>query len=465
MTTAVENAISGHFSDFNQVTTIQSTDLFEYFHISRRDISVGLSDEILYVSVKLKDRDHIYHSGSRININSLDLAQDDLNGIFFCYPSKGISLAFIFYDCDDVRLDSMIMAPNQKTPIIIPEDTRSMVLSLRISEEYKYVINALHVGSSNQLQVLVKNAMCFDYSCINSQITNQNVRISSPEDNEPLIILESVFCDTENNDDVIHRYLSFFIASIYQVSIQSYKNYIWAIYISDDKENVANTIKEYIHLFGISEKVEIIFFTHPPDGYSLTGNAKTDEFIMRRPNIRISSRREMLFTKMLNVRESLNNHSGLVIRLALDDDDFFASNHFEDIAKIAMKYEYMLVAHKAVAIGLTRLIVAYHYVQKIVEIHEVDFTKFMTGNKFLISDGIDYKLSPFSIPESFRSTEGYVNNGIYYKVEKNNLPGFIYNRHGINFSNSNKQFYCDHTYRITSYASHDEFLHSLNTYE
>lgn len=405
----------------------------------------------MYVTCDLDGRSHK-------NFYSDFIGVSELPGGFLLFLSNflGLSIGIQFFFEDD-PLSVSYSPANQLQDFDVPESANKFRLIFRFSESVENaVISYLKFERKSFLLEELGNRLSFPdvLHCI----SDQRVGFRGFDTKNPIILMETLFCDTETDDLILRRYFSYFCGLFGTVVSQEYGNYIWFIYVSSDKESILKKIKSLVDKFYLNNKVYVIGYDHPVDGY----NTHSEEHIMRRraPNRTIPSRRDSLFQKALASLQAVDlSDFDIIVRIGVDDDDFFTARHLANVSAYAMNLSDLLNPDIGEAlVGFRNLMCAYYFPTGEVIVDTVKFSRVVHGSKFSVAKG-RIPSSPFPIKERF---EEYSESGkvLLFDVEDNE-PGFVYNRHGNNFSTQRKNhFYLDRL-SVVGYSTEEDFYRSL----
>ena len=353
-----------------------------------------------------------------------------------------VAIAVIFYS-GDVRIGGDVLPSNQVGSVSVPAGVDGIVFGLRCSSFGNFNLNSLYVGSKSSVEQYVKKKD-LDFSLLFDplpKLITKNPKI-------PLIILETVFCDVETDIDIINKYLGFLLRSIELMTFSVYKNYFWVIHVSEDKSDSIALLNERIMLLGLADSVRINIYSHPELGYGNEGETHIDR--LKRPNSTFPERREVLFNSYKHALNEDFEKYNIVVRLSLDDDDYFLPNHLLNVSKSVMDNLNTIREYKNIVFGFNRILVAYHSGDGKADVHEVGFSRVLTGCKFSVSCN-SVPVSAFSLTEHHLDNVGKVVSGYYYTLVDLDKASYVYNRHGVNFSSSSKV-----TYYLNEFEKHED---------
>lgn len=253
-----------------------------------------------------------------------------------------------------------------------------------------------------------------------------------------LIILEILFCDNEQDNDIIKIYFERFKLCLESINQSNYYSNNFdchlILYISDDKTEYIDKLSKIVLEFRIP--CTVIHYKHRYNLYTKSTQDHIDR--IKNPN-RSPILRDDLF-KYAGLDEKINLYD-TIIRTALDDDDAIPRWHFDNVFYTANSY-YNNNTEENTMIAFTNLNIVYLYDDNII-VENVEVNKAINGNKFYVVKDKSrlYELSPWSIPdiidEDVQNTF-LLNQGIRLLFVKNIMPGAYYLRWGKNLSNNNK---------------------------
>ncbi|MDJ0321747.1 DUF6270 domain-containing protein [Pseudarthrobacter sp. PS3-L1] len=265
-----------------------------------------------------------------------------------------------------------------------------------------------------------------------------------------MIWLDVIICDAETDNRIVSSYIDRFRTSVAGLSAQKDINktdVIFTVHLSRDKKQFIEAINEIMAQLPKLErwKSQIHFYDHPVEGYG--------ELASSHPDLRVNpnkqpGRRELLFEDA-SLGFSFEKYD-YVIRISMDDDDFFLPNHLNQVKAIADQL-YLQNPEQVSAAGLYRsYIVSSNPDRATAEF--VDFRRVIPGNKFFIipSQSIDEisQFSPWSIPERIdeESVERFSRRRIRLNLIRDNQPTFAYMRRQSNLSGQSKDHSIDKRY-------------------
>lgn len=268
-----------------------------------------------------------------------------------------------------------------------------------------------------------------------------------------LILYEVMFCDYEQNPEVLKSFRDVWLANLKRMAsfnLPTGSNTKIIVYLSEDKAEDKKLLLETLAKLpeGQAQRFVLVEYTHPKEGYGYTSDSHPD--LWKNPN-KVAPRRDALFEKALK-SISLADYDRF-IRASIDDDDYLLSWQFYQLIEAAeLAYE----PGKVIGVGLRNEVVAYAG-KKTADV--VQFSHHMHGNKFYVGDGGAFqvlrKLSPWSIPEVFdeNNRARLAKAGATLKVVEGGTPGYVYCRWGHNLSLHDKTNYYLHKYESIQFDS------------
>lgn len=277
-------------------------------------------------------------------------------------------------------------------------------------------------------------------------------------------IIETIFCDNEQDPDILHSYFLRFrhtIASIGALHIPQESVVSALIYVSSDKTTWIDEIRSICDEIQPSSMVKffIAVYEHPPEGYGYPADSHID--LLKNPN-KSTDRRIALFKSHA---ESVLIAAKHTVRIAIDDDDLFLRHHLLEVDAIVTD-QVALHPGALLAIGLSGTFIGYSNDTE-VRVECVSLNRTITGNKFFIIPHAQYstveKYSPWQIPEVIDVTlTQRINSDVFrYEVVHNNVPGLIYMRRQQNLSNQSKNPYVLGRTKVISYSTEAELIADL----
>lgn len=424
-----------------------------------KEVEVSLSNDVLICTSRLEEGVHTYLYSDVLSVDDLHCDADDCFVFLSAQSNISLTAVLVFFDADNKKLASGSSPANQSGKIEIPPEAAYFKAALRFMQSGVAEIYSFNIGSLSKISRVIAQCNSFNHAAFKWVSSDYRATVSLAI---PLIVIETVFCDTETNADVLNRYLSYFVGLIYCVSSQNYSNFIWFVHVSSDKGQAIDAIRRVIERVGLGSKVYINIYSHPKDGYGNEHEVHIDW--VRRPNSTFPEHRDRLFSAALEKSgffPARELEKCVVVRLALDDDDFITARHFDSIQRLALEHASVLTDKRlTVIVGMKRIFVSYFLANGKVEVADVEFSRVMTGCKFSVSIGA-YPRSAFSITERFEEVDRDRADVMYVETAENS-PSFSYNRHGGNFSAQNKRLYYTHEYGVSAFSSHAQMLETFS---
>lgn len=420
--------------------------MIKYFSdLTTAETSLERKDDSLYVVSKLDENSHNYIYSDFIAIHELDTDITSVSALGVVDNAKGISLAVIFFDGQKKKLGGKIVPFNQKSIIDIEEDSAYIKIGLRVQGRGVFTVYDILLSSDSDLALKSRDIFSFPIleCCEKNEGFSSFSRIS-----QPLITIETIFCDVERDIVKLDRYFSYLRVLFRLIEVQHYQNFYWMILISSDKAVYIQQLLGMLKDSNIKNKVFINIYEHPVSGYGNEGEANIDRLL--KPNVTTPELREKhssVFIDWITQQEKVS-HDQVVVKLALDDDDFISPRHFAVIADSAISID-QKDRSSSTFVGIRYIGVVYHE-YKGAQLDKVHFTKTMNGAKFLVSNGLGAG-SPFAIPEDFPDNERYIHYNAPY-------PTFFYNRHAFNLSASGKSHFYQELVSSQSFESSEALL-------
>jgi len=158
-----------------------------------------------------------------------------------------------------------------------------------------------------------------------------------------------MFCDFESDTEVLSDYMNRWIHALSQlakVEVPPEAELRHLLYLSADKSDVRNKLDDF--LSALSDEIRwrfvVVEYVHPAEGYPDLAGSTHPDFI-KNPN-KHAPRREGLFQKALEQVGEVSSER--IIRIALDDDDWWMPWQVTDIVRFA---EQAYEPGKVVAVG------------------------------------------------------------------------------------------------------------------
>ncbi|WP_338590437.1 hypothetical protein VXM60_19590 [Shewanella khirikhana] len=385
-----------------------------------------------------------YIYSNPISIDSLQISKGlDISFYFECGGDGDICGGIIFYDCNLNKIGSIVKDSNQIHGVEFPDNTVSISLCLRVLPDMGFTLTNFLVGNTKELQVEVNRVNSFNFnSCYNFISNNQSRKI----------FIETIFCDTERREHALDKYFSYFSTQMYLMSRQTNKNFTWVIHVSSDKPKFIERIANLINVFGLTQCF-INVFDHPSEGYNNEHETHVD--LRCRPNASYPHRREYLFDLFKDRAGVSIRDSDFVVRISTDDDDFMFPHFISSINLLISKYRSKLDAGKVLYLGFGRNLVARYSSNGSVTVDDASLSKLIPGMKFVCAKGV-FPRSPFCLPEDFEVARKQ--SADLYIDDHDLAPCYIYNRHGANFSNGQKNIYYKKLFNTIRFNSHEELI-------
>ncbi|MDH1845590.1 hypothetical protein N5D99_11935 [Aeromonas caviae] len=402
----------------------------ETFHNhSTKNYRLNICDSIIKIKPNLSLGQHEYIYGEPFEVE--DLVNFDL--VSLGTPQSSFSVVVLFLDEKKNKLGGKVLVSGVQHCLSSEEPCRFLKVGIRITGDVEVEINSFLIGDKSNLikDITSKSKSIIDKNHIPSTL-GLNTRM-------PLVIIETFFCDTETNQDIIDRYLSKLKNGIELISLSFYTNFIWCIYVSDDKAKSVSSLTQHIYEIGLQSRVLIKTYSHPEHGYGNENEKHIDK--LRRPNSTVPQLREMHFSDLIKTYGINTALYPVVIRIALDDDDYFLPKHLVNVVDTVTKNIDRLKNNDFVLFGFDRIYISYQSSFSTSEVHDASMNRVMTGCKFVASIKNKLNYSPFAITEHFQREADSGNRRVEYVISELDEPSFMYNRHGVNFSNNNKEMY------------------------
>lgn len=283
----------------------------------------------------------------------------------------------------------------------------------------------------------------------------------------PVIINETVFCDTETDFRITELYYSRLIACIESVKNQEIHIphlLVHVIYVSEEKKTYISKLEAIAKQISTDNfKLIIVTYAHPEEGYPFPAGSHID--FIKMPN-RSPGYRDRLFQKTVSrLSEQFEIEDfEYFIRIALDDDDFWAPWHVNEVIHIA-EHKLTSAPAKLFAIGLVDGFIA-HVGEDIARLTTVKFNRCINGNKFVVSRDLNriLNISPWSINDwldagtkrDFRNNhEGEL------ALMETGVPSFCYFRRGYNLSQQNKDWCIEKKLEELTFSGEPELIAAI----
>lgn len=369
---------------------------------------------------------------------------------------NGISVAFVFYNAEKHKIADAYAPSNQSKEVNVPDAASFFRVAVRVQGGGVFELDNLLIGSRDSINEEIQKLMSFDYQVLAGLViskqpdggilpdtwsrSNRSPNTPSAMQLDPLILIETVFCDIETAVPILQRYLSYLFGNIWMLKASKFRNFRWGIYCSSDKQEFIKKIKEEILKSRQEDAITLIEYIHPLNGYGNEKETHIDR--IKRPNSTYAQLRDSRFDSFksfLNLPEYPNQ---IYIRLAIDDDDFILPEHFSNIARIA--------AGGIAESPQKELIVAFAstFITKFSANGKVDLdcaiiSRAITGNKCTVKRGA-FPRNPLSIPEKITEIRSLETNSVRVIIDESANATISYNRHGQNLSSHSKDcFYTE----------------------
>ena len=271
-----------------------------------------------------------------------------------------------------------------------------------------------------------------------------------------LMILESMFCDNEQDEEVLADYFRRFrhtLGSVLRQDLPEELELLVTVYMSSDKRRWIDHAWAIVDAADLPARtvVRIREYDHPREGYPPAAGVDR----LKSPN-KHAPHRDRLF-------QDAHRHLDLaayrsLIRVAVDDDDLWLPHHARELHRIAREARRRLPHAGALALGPVDCVIGY-LSEDGVEADVVSLRRTLTGQKFYTvehpTSGDAASLSPWSVPEILDEPMAHrlAERGITLRYVKGSRPGFVYLRWGRNLSNYRKDYHVAHsfgTFRVGS---------------
>lgn len=264
-----------------------------------------------------------------------------------------------------------------------------------------------------------------------------------------LVIVETMFCDNEHDQDILRTYFERFKTTLRSVLAQQLSDDIellFTIYMSSDKRRWIDHSWSIIDNSELPSnmKVRIWEYQHPNGGYPPAQGVDR----MKSPN-KHAPQRDRLFQVAHSFIDFPSYRS--VIRVAIDDDDLWLKNHVSELHRVARQGHLSHPEAEILALGPVNCMIGY-VSNDGVDVDIVSMRRTLTGDKLYSLEhatvGTISTLSPWGIPEILDESmaQRLLERGITLRYVKGNAPGFIYLRWGQNLSNYRKDYHVAETY-------------------
>ncbi|WP_193128824.1 hypothetical protein [Gulosibacter sediminis] len=269
--------------------------------------------------------------------------------------------------------------------------------------------------------------------------------------NEPastLILLETIFCDYENDPEILSSYFERFqltLESLSKQQVPAQAELSVVVYVSRDKgtwiEKVQGEIDRWRDIRDARVAIKIHTYDHPEIGYPEGDQDRVDW--QKNPS-KHAPYREQLFTSSCKAVDF--SAYDRLIRVTLDDDDVWLPWHTTTLVTVAQAARSNeRIAHQDdLALGLLDVNIAYIGDDE-VEVRTVALERTLTGDKFYVIDDPGSRddlarRSAWSIPEVMDKDQKrrMARHGVGLYAVRNYGAGFVYMRWGQNLSRQRK---------------------------
>lgn len=263
-----------------------------------------------------------------------------------------------------------------------------------------------------------------------------------------LVLLDVLFCDNEQDPQILDRYLSRFehtLASLQAQEVPEDAELLVTIQISADKRPWIDRLMELLRTPPANNRARIRVFEyeHPVTGYE-GGDPERLDWV-KKPNLHSPYREQMFRDTHRDLRVDRYRR---VIRVGLDDDDIWMPWQTATICAIASAARLdPLVEHDGVlALGMVDTLVGYAG-ENGIDVDSAQLKRSLTGEKFHVIDDPDSvesiaAYSPTAVPERIdvEFHERFARRGIGLYAAGGYIPGFVYMRWGQNLSRQGKEY-------------------------
>lgn len=276
-----------------------------------------------------------------------------------------------------------------------------------------------------------------------------------------LVIIETIFADTEHDDQALDRLYTAFLRTLGSISAQHIPGdakLIHAIYCSIDKEqHYLNLLHEICSFNRLHPNIEFILlpYRHPANGYPRSDSGHIDA--LRLPNKFYSHLALALFAdtrKIIEARHLTTKSTN--IRLAIDDDDVILPWGIAEMLAISEDAQ-ELFHRKVKALGVLNQFVYYPIEGGRIDL--VTWNVCMSGSKFFLSENLCEldALTPWMLPEQFSANvqRNFRQRNIDLHTVPEARPFFIYMRSGNSLSGMLKtQHYTSPASSLSGFGGH-----------
>ncbi|NUE20385.1 hypothetical protein HUC07_16490 [Escherichia coli] len=415
---------------------------YKYISYDKQDGSLSIS-----TIGNSDEHDFKYVYSKPIDIQVLCNPEKNEHSFFFdCDGEANICGGVVFLNSSKENIGSIVKNCNQIFDFEIPEEASFITLCLRAIKNHAFKINNFVIGEKSDIHSYINKCSSFDVMATTTNISKHQNR---------KIIIETIFCDTETRTHALEKYFSYFSTQIYLMSRQTEKNFIWVIHISSDKQLYIRKISSLLSDYNLHEVCFINVFEHPKEGYNNENETHIDRRC--RPNASYPERRNHLFSLFLDKFKPIDLSKGnLIARVSTDDDDFMFPNYIAAINLLISKYRKNIESNEFVCLGFGRNYVATYKTNGSVFMEDVSLSRLIPGMKFVCSNKTIPR-SPFGLPEDFNFEKNNSGHDIY--IDDHEFPPcYVYNRHGANYSNGQKNLYYTKKFNELSFKNHNEIV-------
>ncbi|KAA9393093.1 hypothetical protein FCK90_14040 [Kocuria coralli] len=263
----------------------------------------------------------------------------------------------------------------------------------------------------------------------------------SPLSDEPmsrtLVLIETMFCDNEQDENVLATYFERFkisLSSLLAQQIPDNAELLVTIYISSDKQKWIHRTRRIIESASHSPRARyrIHEYDHPAEGYPQRDHIDW----LKNPNKQGPYRGGHFTAAHSDIRFE---EYGRLIRAAIDDDDLMLRHHVGSLVRMATAAQAEFPDDPIMALGPLHTYIGYVEGAH-VRFQDVDMRRSMGGNRcFVIARPSEVDLvplSPWSIPEIIDIYQGFVaeKRGFRLSYVREHSAGLVYMRWGSNLS-------------------------------
>lgn len=281
-----------------------------------------------------------------------------------------------------------------------------------------------------------------------------------------LIIAETMFADYEQDpqvQDKLFERWQLSLDAVSRVRIPDGWELVFVAHVSDDKSGAISslTTRRPFDQEVARRRFVLHKYRHPKGGYGLP---ETHIDYVKNPS-RQGARRDEMFREATRGIDFAGYAT--VVRIALDDDDFWLPSHFENIVKAIESMDDPKAGMIAQGVGVTSAHIAY-ISSSGVKVDSVKLNRHMTGNKFYVLRGAATALAdrfhPWGLPElqSDEARARLERTGIELTEVDFGSPSWVYVRWGDNLSSFGKQSYYVDTIMSLSFPDISTALQELS---